>query len=102
MEFSLCRLPQFEEDYQDYFAYLGSLSEALAVRHFLRFENALVDELLDDPFRHTYFKETGAPYRAKLFKVGRKTFWIIYSIDEAVVTLHRLWDCSREPGTHAL
>ena len=102
MEFSFLRLPQFVGDYRDYFSYLKTLGEELAIKHYLRFETALTEELLDDPYRHTYFRETGAPYREKLFRVGEKTFWIIYTIDETVIALHRFWDTSREPGTHGL
>jgi len=49
-----------------------------------------------------YFKETGAPYPAKLFRVGKKTFWIIYTIDGMIVSLRRFWDCAREPATRGL
>ena len=102
MEFSFLRLPQFVEDSEDYFNYLTQFGEALALKHYLRFESALTDELLDNPWHYAFFKETGAPYRAKLFRVGQTTFWIIYSIDEAVITLHRFWDSAREPGTHGV
>jgi hypothetical protein len=101
MGFCFDRRPQFIEDYHHYFLYLKQLGEQLAITHYLRFENAL-DELLGDPYRHTYFKETDAPYRAKLFRVGEQTFWILYTIDEAVITLHRFWDTFREEGTHGL
>lgn len=75
---------------------------ALALRHYMRFESALTDELLDNPCRHAFFRETGAPCRAKLFRVGQTTFWIIFSIDEPVITLRRFWDSAREPGTHGV
>jgi hypothetical protein len=102
MGYSFYRKPQFVEDYLDYFLYLKEDSEEAAIKHYLRFESALTDELLDDPKRHAYFKETDAPYRAKLFRVGKKTFWIIYTVDETVITLHRFWDTSRKAGTHGL
>jgi hypothetical protein len=102
MEYTLDRFPQFVEDYQEYFSYLREFDEAVAVRHYLRLENALLELLLGNPYRYAYFKETGAPYHAKLFRVGKKTFWIIYTIAGAVVSLRRFWDCAREPGTHGL
>ena len=71
MEYALDRFPQFVEDYKEYFSYLREFDEALAVRHYLRFENALLELLLRNPYRYAYFKETGAPYHAKLFRVGR-------------------------------
>ena len=102
MEYSIYRLPQFVDDYRQFFLYLKHLDEALALRHFLRFEDAITDTLLDNPYRYSYFKETGAPYRSKLFQVGRKSFWIIFTIDGNVLALHRFWDCAREPGTYGL
>jgi hypothetical protein len=49
MEYALDRFPQFVEDYQEYFSYLREFDEALAVRHYLRFENALLELLLRNP-----------------------------------------------------
>ena len=86
MEYSLDRFPQFVEDYREYFSYLSELSEEAATKHYRRFESSLIEILLGDPYRYSHFKETGAPYHAKLFRVGKKTFWIIYTIDGAVVS----------------
>ena len=102
MEYSLDRYPQFVEDYQEYFAYLKEFDEAVAVKHYQRFENALLEILIGNPYRYSYFKETGAPYHAKLFRVGKKTFWIVYTIEDNVISLRRFWDCARQPGTHGL
>ena len=101
-EYSLVRLSRFVEDYQEFFAYLREFDEAVAVRHFQRFEEALLEILMGAPYRYTYFKETGPPYRAKLFRVGRRTFWVIYTVDAETITLRRFWDSSRRPGTHRL
>jgi len=102
MEYSLDRYPQFVEDYQEYFAYLKEFDEAVAVKHYQRFENTLLEILIGNPYRYSYFKETGAPYHAKLFRVGKKTFWIVYTIEGNVISLRRFWDCARQPGTHGL
>ena len=102
MEFSFLRLPQFVEDYENYFKYLAQFGAALALRHYMRFESALTDEPLDNPYRHAFFKDTGAPYRVKLFRVGQATFWIIFSSDEPVITLRRFWNTAREPGTYGV
>ncbi|MFM9974185.1 MAG: hypothetical protein ACKVON_06370 [Beijerinckiaceae bacterium] len=102
MAFRASRLPQFVEDYERFFGYLKSLSEPTARRHYARFESAVTDRLLDDPLRYGYFQEAGAPWRGKLFRVGRKAFWIIFTVEADVVTLCRFWDCAREPGTHGL
>jgi hypothetical protein len=102
MEYSLDRFPQFVEDYQEYFSYLGGFSESVATKHYLRFEHSLIEILSSNPYRYSYFKETGAPYHAKLFRVGEKTFWIVYTVDGDVISLRRFWDCARQPGTHGL
>jgi len=102
MEYSLDRYPQFVEDYQEYFSYLKQFDEAVAVKHYQRFENALLEILIGNPYRYSYFKETGAPHHAKLFRVGKKTFWIVYTIEANVISLRRFWDCARQPGTHGL
>ena len=102
MGYSLVRYPQFVEDYQDYFSYLKDVDEALAAKHHQRLDNSIREIVLGNPFRYAPFRETGAPYHAKLFKVGKKTFWIIYTIDGDAVSLRRFWDCARQPGTHYL
>ena len=45
-----------------------------------------------------------APYRAKLFKLVRTTYWIIYVVDDErqVVEILRLWNSARELGTRGL
>ena len=102
MNYSLARFPQFVEDYRDYFSYLGELEISTSIRHFERMEKSLAEIVQGNPFRYAYFRETGAPYHAKLFKVGKKAFWIIYTANNDVVSLRRFWDCAREPGTHGL
>ena len=100
--FTLNRLPGFIADYEEFFTNLAGLSEQVALRHYSRFETAITERLLENPYTFAPFWETGSPYRAKLFPVGKKAFWIVYTVDDKVVTLHRFWDCSRETGTHDL
>jgi len=48
----------------------------------------------------SYFVFTGAPYRAYLFRVGRRTqYWVIYTVDEDTRTVDVLhfWNASRDP-----
>lgn len=48
----------------------------------------------------SYFPLTGAPYRAYLFRVGRRTqYWIIYTVDEDARTVDILhfWNATRDP-----
>lgn len=45
---------------------------------------------------------TGAPYRAYLFRVGRRThYWIIYTVDEdsRLVNVLAFWNASRDSET---
>lgn len=102
LKYALIRTPSFVEDYREFIAYLAEFDEALAVRHFQRFEEALLEILTGAPYRHAFFKETGPPYRAKLFRVGKRTFWIIYSVEGDAITLWRFWDSARRPRTHGL
>ncbi|MDQ2079562.1 hypothetical protein RA307_05155 [Xanthobacteraceae bacterium Astr-EGSB] len=42
----------------------------------------------------------GAPYRANLFRVGRRTqYWIIYTVDEdaGVIDVLQFWNAMRDP-----
>ena len=80
--------------------YTGSYSEEFAVEQFARLDDILSRDLAESPLRWTYFVLTGAPYRALLFRVGRRTqYWIIYRVDEdsRTVTILRFWNASREP-----
>jgi len=48
----------------------------------------------------SYFPLTGAPYRAYLFRVGRRTqYWIVNTVDEGTRTVDVLnfWNASRDP-----
>jgi hypothetical protein len=50
----------------------------------------------------SYFPLTGAPYRAYLFRVGRRTqYWIIYIVNESTRTVDVLsfWNTARDPDT---
>lgn len=56
--------------------------------------------LTQSPATWSYFYLTGAPYRAYLFRVGRRTqFWIVYTIDEETKTVNvlRFWNASKDP-----
>src|SRR4030095_4007629 len=52
------------------------------------------------PLTWGYFPITGAPYRAYLFRVGRRTqYWVIYTVDEQAQTVDVLqfWNATRDP-----
>ena len=60
--------------------------------------------IANNPNAFTWFHETGAPYRANLFKLARATYWIVYVVDDERrrVEVVRLWHSAREPQTHGL
>ena len=80
--------------------YLCDYSEEFAIEQFDRLDRILSINLQESPLTWSYFAFTGAPYRAYLFRVRRRTqYWIIYTVDEdeRTVTILRFWNSSREP-----
>jgi plasmid stabilization system protein ParE len=102
MAYSVRRSSQARRDIQGFFRYLREeASEATALKYLEALEYDLLHLIAGNPYAFTWFHETGAPYRAKLFKLARTTYWIIYTIDEdsKAVELLRFWNSAREPGT---
>jgi hypothetical protein len=61
---------------------------------------AIAHHIKPRPAMWQHFFLTGAPYRAYLFKVSRRTaYWIVYSIDEDMeeINVLRFWNGSRDP-----
>jgi hypothetical protein len=87
----------------DQFAvYLRDYSEEFAIEQIARLDRILSLNLAQSPLTWGYFPLTGAPYRAYLFSVGRRTqYWIIYTVDEDMNTVDVLsfWNSSRDPNT---
>jgi mRNA-degrading endonuclease RelE of RelBE toxin-antitoxin system len=87
----------------DQFAiYLREYSEDFAVEQIERLDRILQFNLGESPLMWSYFPLTGAPYRAYLFRVGRRThYWIIYTVDETSRTIDVLsfWNTARDPDT---
>jgi mRNA-degrading endonuclease RelE of RelBE toxin-antitoxin system len=82
--------------------YLRDYSEEFAIEQFDRLDRILSVNLQESPLTWGYFAFTGAPYRAYLFRVGRRTqYWIIYTVDEDAQTVNILhfWNASRDPDT---
>jgi plasmid stabilization system protein ParE len=73
-------------------SYLGALEHDLEV------------VIANSPNAFSFFHETGEPYRAKLFKLARTTYWIIYVVDDdrQRVEIIRFWASARQPETHGL
>jgi hypothetical protein len=101
VDFDLQALAQVDE----FLAYLRNYSPAAAEKHYAAFQHVVEAYLAERPHSFAFFRETGAPYRAFLFRVSRQTsYWVIYRIyeDEWLVRVLRFWNTSREPGTHGL
>lgn len=84
----------------DFAAYAADYSDGFARETFDRLNHVLSVVIADAPHMWSYFFVTGAPYRAYLFRVGRRTqFWLVYTVDEATRTVNvlRVWNAGREP-----
>lgn len=85
---------------EEFAAYLHGYSEDFAIEQIERLDVILRLNLGESPLIWSYFPLTGAPYRAYLFRVGRRTqYWIIYTVDEraCVVDILQFWSASRDP-----
>ena len=95
------RITRFAQRHIDEFAgYLQGYSEDFAREQVERLDRVLAVNIAEAPHTWSYFPFTGAPYRAYLFRVGRRTqYWIVYTVDEdehAVNVLH-FWSATRDP-----
>ena len=60
----------------EFAVYLRDYSEEFAIEQFDRLDRILSINLQESPLTWTYSAFTGAPYRAYLFRVGRRTqYW---------------------------
>ena len=85
---------------EEFAAYLRDYSDDFAIEQIERLDLILSAHLGESPLTWGYFAFTGAPYRAYLFRVGRRTqYWIIYTVDEATRTVDILhfWNATRDP-----
>jgi mRNA-degrading endonuclease RelE of RelBE toxin-antitoxin system len=86
----------------EFAAHLRNYSEDFALEQIDRLDRIISVNLQESPLIWSYFAFTGAPYRAYLFRVGRRTqYWIIYTVDEDTQTVDILnfWNASRDPQT---
>jgi mRNA-degrading endonuclease RelE of RelBE toxin-antitoxin system len=87
---------------EEFAVYLRQYSEDFAIEQIDRLDRILSVNLGESPLTWGYFVFTGAPYRAYLFRVGRRSqYWIIYAVDEDARTVDILhfWNASRDPDT---
>ena len=89
-----------QREIDDFAVYTSAYTEEFAFEQFARLNDIFSHDLAEHPFRSTFFALTGAPYRAYLFRLGRKTrYWVIYTADEdrRVVNVVSFWNASRDP-----
>ena len=102
MTFRVAKTRRAETDLANFAAYANNFSEAFARETFERLDRVLSIHLAEAPHTWNYFYVTGAPYRAYLFRVGRRTnYWIVYTVDEDAKTVNvlRFWNASKEPAS---
>jgi plasmid stabilization system protein ParE len=105
MPYEIRRSPQARKDIRDFFRHLKTeAGERIARKYLEELDHDLFELIADNPNSFSWFHETGAPYRAKLFKLARTTYWLIYVVDDErqIVELLRFWNSAREQGTHGL
>jgi mRNA-degrading endonuclease RelE of RelBE toxin-antitoxin system len=93
-----------QRNLDEFASYLREYSEQFADEQLGRLDRILLN-IAEAPLMWSYFALTGAPYRAYLFRVGRRTqYWVIYTVDEESRTVDVLdfWNASRDPETFDL
>ena len=102
MTFRIRIAPLAQHHINRFAEYLRSYNEQFATHQIERLDRIFLDNLAQSPLTWSYFALTGAPYRAYLFRVGRRTsYWIVYTVDEETRTVDILhfWNASRDPET---
>jgi plasmid stabilization system protein ParE len=82
-------------------AYLSDYSEDVANHYLDELSEAIAIHIAERPHMWQFFFATGAPYRAYLFRLGRRTaYWIVYSVDESkrTVNILRIWNGAQDPA----
>ena len=94
-----------QRDIDNFYEYLRRYNENVARKYVEAFYDAIERTIAVSPNSFSFFAEVGAPHKAFLFTVSRRTaFWIIYTVDDDKheVRVLRFWNTAREPGTHGL
>jgi plasmid stabilization system protein ParE len=94
-----------QRDIDEFYEYLRRYSENTARKYVEAFFDAIERTVAIFPHSFSFFAEVGAPYKAFLFTVSRRTaYWVIYTVDDEKneVRILRFWNASRQPGTHGL
>ncbi len=87
------------KDIREVFGYIRRQNAQIAGRHLVRLD-ASINSIARSPTAWSHFFLTGAPYRAKLFEIGRASFWIVCRLDEATeaIEILRIWNSRQDPG----
>ena len=102
MTFKIVRGERFNQDLAEFGAYGAEYSLEWIEEQVNRIDYVIDALIARSPMTWTWFVHTGAPYRAYLFRVGRRTrYWIVYRVDQETETVNllRFWNGARDP-TH--
>lgn len=105
MPYEILRTPRARRDIRRYFRYLKhEVGEIISRSYLAVLEHDIGIVIANNPNTFSWFHETGEPYRAKLFKLARTTFWIVYTVDndKRRVEIKRFWNAARHPESHGL
>jgi plasmid stabilization system protein ParE len=100
MAYRLRITPFAQRQIDNFVTYLRDYSESLARAQIKRLRRTLAVDIAAAPHTWSHFPFTGAPYRAYLFRVGRRTqYWIVYTVDDDALTIDILhfWNAMRDP-----
>ncbi|MFN3350590.1 type II toxin-antitoxin system RelE/ParE family toxin [Pseudorhodoplanes sp.] len=100
MAYRLRITPFAQKQIDDFVTYLRDYSEPFAREQIVRLKRILAVDIAAAPNTWSHFAFTGAPYRAYLFRVGRRTqYWVVYTVDDDARTVDVLhfWNAMRDP-----
>ena len=92
-------------DIDEFTGYLSEISETLADDYISELSDMLERYIAARPLTWSFFHLTGAPYRAYLFRVSRRSaYWVVYRVDEESQSVYvvRFWHASRAPASFEL
>ena len=105
MPYEVIRSSRARHDIRQFVRFLKREAGDTIARAYLdALEHDLEVVIANSPNAFSFFHETGEPYRAKLFKLARTSYWIVYVVDDdrQRVELVRFWASARQSETHGL
>ena len=104
MTYKVIRDVVADAEIQEFGRYAADYSEDFAREQFTRLNHVFNVDLADSPNTWSAFYITGLPNRGYLFRVGRRTSLIVYTVDEdaKIVKVLRFWKASKEPAAFEL